>query len=383
MPPKKIYPCISCKEHIKTGTASIQCACCELWIHKTCSKISEAMFKLICDIKEMGEQQIWTCTSCGAAMKTLNSKIVQLQARVKAVEDDVRVNKEDVAKVTDKVEKMEQDVNSLKNSDRSSGNTKDEILREMAERDAKKDNIVIHNLLEPDHTVTDGESRKKLDQSSLSDVLRTINININFDKEVKFVKRAGERTDKSAPRPLLVGFRENKTKEDVMKSANLLANSKYKHISIVPDLTKNQRKLETDMRKEAEKLTAEMDPEEAKNWEYRLVGIKGRREIRKVHRRKDTTYQTTNSRKRPSERNSYQTVDQRSRQTRDRNRVQTRKETQEDRDSDDMDVRVPGEDVQQMARMMGPPVEEEEEEEIQDQPRRSSTESPPGKQARH
>ena len=85
----------------------------------------------------------------------------QLQAKVITVEDVVRANKEDVTKVTDKVEKMEQNVNSLKNSDRSSGNTKDEILREMAERKAKKANIVIQNLLEPDHTVTDGESRNK------------------------------------------------------------------------------------------------------------------------------------------------------------------------------------------------------------------------------
>lgn len=104
------------------------------------------------------------------------------------------------------------------------------------------------------------------------------------------------------------------------------------------------------MRKEAENLTADMESEEAKNWEYRdrLVGIKGRREIRKVRRRKDqTTYQPTNSRKRPA----------------DHSHRQSREAQQENRDTD----------VE---------VEEEEEEEYQDQSRRNSSRSPPGKQAR-
>ena len=57
------------------------------------------------------------------------------------------------------------------------------------------------------------------------------------------------------------------------------------------------------MRKEAENLTADIESEEAKNWEYPLMGIKGRREIRKVCLRKDeTTYQqTTHPRKRPAD----------------------------------------------------------------------------------
>ena len=41
------------------------------------------------------------------------------------------------------------------------------------------------------------------------------------------------------------------------------------------------------MRKEAENLTKDLSAEEAKNWEYRLMGIRGQREIRKVRRRLD------------------------------------------------------------------------------------------------
>ena len=343
-------PCHICQKGFGKGKncineESIKCCLCDLWLHKRCSGISEGTYNYVKEQEANGEDHVWACKSCSSAFKKFNCRLLKVEKKVEKLETDVNTNSDKIEKVSEKVEMIDKDIKDLKNSERSSVNTKDEILREMAERDAKKDNIVIHNLPEPDNTVTEGEARKKCDQSALSDLLKTINIEINHDKDVKFIKRAGERTEQCAPRPLLVGFWENKKKEDIMKSAKLLSKSKYKHTSIVPDLTKNQRNLESDMRKEAENLTADMESEEAKNWEYRLVGIKGRREIRKVRRRKDqTTYQPTNSRKRPA----------------DHSHRQSREAQQENRDTD---VEV-------------------EEEEYQDQSRRNSSRSPPGKQAR-
>ena len=59
----------------------------------------------------------------------------------------------------------------------------------------------------------------------------------------------------------------------------MLANSKFEKISIIPDLTPNQRKCEENLRKDAERLNREMEAEESLNWEWLLVGERGQRRL--------------------------------------------------------------------------------------------------------
>lgn len=177
----------------------------------------------------------------------------------------------------------------------------------MAIRDAKKDNLVIHNLPEPDSSVTDGEARKKLDQSTIQELFSSIEVKVNMEDDIKFISRPGDRPTApgGGPRPVILGFRSSNLREDVIKSANKLAKTKFRSVSIIPDLTKTQRNLEASMRKEAESLTKQLSAEEAKNWEYRLMGIRGQREIRKVRRRPEGPNhlqdQRTKQQKRPAE----------------------------------------------------------------------------------
>ena len=70
----------------------------------------------------------------------------------------------------------------------------------------------------------------------------------------------------------------------ILDNTRLLANSIYSRVSIVPDLTPQQRREEDEVRKEAETLNNAVDETEALNWEWVLLGLRGKRTL--VKRRK-------------------------------------------------------------------------------------------------
>ena len=76
-------------------------------------------------------------------------------------------------------------------------------------------------------------------------------------------------TDK--PRPVIVGFKDSKAREYILANSRQLVNSEFHHISIVPDLTTQQRRMEEKLRKTAEQRNKELSREEALNWEWGLV----------------------------------------------------------------------------------------------------------------
>ena len=78
----------------------------------------------------------------------------------------------------------------------------------------------------------------------------------------------------------MIGFYNVDSKLKVLKAAKKLADlPRYEDLRIVPDLTKEQRCEEEELRKEAEKLNSEMNREESLNFEYRLVGQKGEKRL--------------------------------------------------------------------------------------------------------
>jgi hypothetical protein len=61
-------------------------------------------------------------------------------------------------------------------------------------------------------------------------------------------------------------------------------------VVIVPDLTQEQRKMEADMVKEAEKRNSELSAEDlAKNLEWAVMGARGERRLVKVTKRERDT----------------------------------------------------------------------------------------------
>ena len=73
-------------------------------------------------------------------------------------------------------------------------------------------------------------------------------------------------------------------KKRILSNTRKLANSKFERVSIIPDLTPQQRKEEEEQRKEVDKLNSEPNHDESLNWEWVLVDPPGRRRLIKRKR---------------------------------------------------------------------------------------------------
>jgi hypothetical protein len=136
------------------------------------------------------------------------------------------------------------------------------------------------------------EDRRAWDMRSCDNIFTALNLNLTNERAVRFCRRVGERG--TGPRPLVVGFRREEQKEDVLENAKNLRNTQFEEVVIIPDLTQEQRKDEADMVNEAEVRNRDLTEEDkAKNLEWMLVGARGEwRMIKGVKRTADRGGQT-------------------------------------------------------------------------------------------
>jgi len=146
-------------------------------------------------------------------------------------------------------------------------------------------NIIIHNLKEPATNLT-SEERKHEDQELLARVLGEIQCVVNPDADIKFSTRIGRvNSENSNPRPLLVGLKYMEKKTEILEKMKTSSNKPVNYISIVPDLTKLQRKVEDDLRKEADQLNKDMSEDNFLVWEWKVLGWKGEKRLVKTRKR--------------------------------------------------------------------------------------------------
>ena len=157
------------------------------------------------------------------------------------------------------------------------------MFRELRERESKADNLIIHQLQEPPGSMTRGGDKKQFDVNQVLELFEFIGCKQDASS-FKFIFRAGEKTDSDRPRPVIMCLKDPGARKYILDNTRLLANSIYSHVSIVPDLTPQQRREEDELRKEAETLNNAMDETEALNWEWVLLGVQGKRTL--IKRRK-------------------------------------------------------------------------------------------------
>ena len=246
----------------------------------------------------------WSCTRCRGVLSEINKRLKFVEVKVGRIEKRVDEAEENVDQVTKRVDRVEDSLQEIKeqrkmDSDSMINKASNNIFREIAEMKAKESNLVIHNFPEPESTITSGLSRKARDKEALKELVHVMESDLDVEDDLKFFARPGtidlSKDDPiSKPRPLLLGFKSINKKEDFLKSACNLKNSKFNSVSIVTDLTARQRRAEKDMREECKKNNEEMNPEEALNWEWKVLGTRGQRQIRKVRRINEEERQNPN-----------------------------------------------------------------------------------------
>lgn len=254
---KKDFPCLKCDVHVKKNDSAVQCNICDLWVHQKCADICDVLFDYLCKQAKTPGGITWSCKSCGISTAKISKMVVEMDKRVSTLETKVSDGEKDRDTIKVQLKGVSTEVNNLKESLKTSNKeAQRSVLSEVRERENRKTNIVLHQLPEPSIEVTEGEKRKELDHEELVKVLAAIESNTK-PEDIKFFTRLGEKGGN--PRPLLVGFHNVDSKLKILKASKNLANlPRYEDLRIVPDLTKEQRSEEEELRKEADKLNKEI-----------------------------------------------------------------------------------------------------------------------------
>jgi len=294
-------PCIGCHKEVVGGKAA-SCCVCDRWIlvGESCGLL-DSTYKLILDTKDRTGSHCWACDGCGIAYKKLNNSVVNNTTSIANLTDLVttlagvaKANKDAIALTNTRVDTVEADVRGLHQKRKEVvKDTTSAVLREMDNRKLRSPNLIFYCLPEPDSGLLP-EDRMKYDKEKVKDLLSDIGVEVeDYDCHVKLTCRLGRKKENpknknEENRPVKLVFKDEKKRDTVLKSAYLLAKSKYKYVSISPDLTEEQRVEEKRLLAEAKELNEKMneeDSEQAKKWIWVLPGPRGNPNIRKVRRR--------------------------------------------------------------------------------------------------
>ena len=271
MAPAKKYPCIACNTEVGGKQGGVQCSYCDRWVHPKCANITKAHFELY----KLPTCQ-YVCETCVKISTKIKKEIQHLQINQAEMKQDIAANKEEITATKRRVEKVERKVEELDPA-KIIEQSRDEMLRELRERESRKGNLVIHQLEEA--TTGRGLERKEHDVKKILEIFDFLQCPMTSEG-MKFIFRAGElRDDRPGPRPIILCLKDTGARSYILKNTRRLASSQFDRISITPDLTPLQRKEEDGLRKEAEARNNAMDQEEQGNYEWVLVGVKGQRSL--------------------------------------------------------------------------------------------------------
>lgn len=281
---KEEFLCLQCHQKVTENQHSVCCCICDRWIHKDCG-LDDDEYKLIDKMFRKKGSHCWSCDGCSLGLSKLQKMIVNntreintLKQNVTDLENTRDKHREDIDSNTTKIQNLEKDVNDLKERE-PAASSKEDFMDEIDLRESKKANLMIFSLPEPDSNLTN-KDKKNADTETVVDIFSCLNVDVDSHADIKFIYRVGETGPK--PRPLSVGFRSPQIKNIVLKNAWKLEKTQYKRISLAPDLTPLQLQKEKKMLAEANQKNQEMSDTDAKNYTWKLVGMRGHRMLRKV-----------------------------------------------------------------------------------------------------
>ena len=276
------YPCPKCDKNCSKTQHSLQCNCCEQWLHKDCVEgMTDAYYENVQKSFDLFGSSAFLCKTCRKVVTKLTRGQKELEAKVKTLERE----KEELAKRVEQLEKKtSQNEGGLKKVEtgleKAKEEVKEEVRLDMIEKEERRNNMVIYGLDERDKDVA--KERAKDDEEKVKKIWEALDIDMEEEEvEVKF--RAGKKRDDGKPRPLIIRFKEEEKKERALNEARKLARKEgWKKVFLSPDLTPKQReedrKKEEERKKEAEEKNAKAR-DEGKQGKWIVVGQRGRRRV--------------------------------------------------------------------------------------------------------
>ena len=242
--------CSICKKKVHSG---IKCDYCNKWYHKDCEKISEEEYDLL-----KSPRFPWYCTICYP--KAMD--VVKFIGSIREEHEQMKKRLENAEKKLEKLDQVETEVKDI--TDNFTTKVK-ESIHELKQRDDKAKNIVVSNMPERPSS-SDTEDEEEGDTDPGEDTKKLVNELIKEGmglKDVKVIKAKRipeKRTEGGKPRIIVAELREKEQKFTVLKSSKKLRdtqNPMWKNVYVNPDMTKQQRHKDFQLRQELKRRREE------------------------------------------------------------------------------------------------------------------------------
>jgi hypothetical protein len=278
--------CLGCSKKFNKSEHSLQCTICALWIHKACANVTDDLYNLIEKQMKITGTTYWACRPCTAYAQGITARMKQIEDRLERTEKKVEENKKETEVLDKKVDKIEGELK--KKDDKVEKAVKEaeyRMMDEMREREARRRNVVFHNIGEAENEKATGRERMDWDRKSCVNIFRALELGME-ESAVRFCRRVGEK--KGDPRPLICGFWDEQDRNKMLRHGRRLEETRaFKDVTVGPDLTKMQRREEADMRAEADRRNEEELTEEdrSKNLKWAVLGDRGQKSLIKTSAR--------------------------------------------------------------------------------------------------
>jgi hypothetical protein len=255
---------------------------CGLWIHhKPCSLVSDDGFKFLSEQLQATGYAYWGCRPCVSYSQAITKKVREVEKKLDEVQKEVKDNANEIGRVDKNVEDLRKELDKVKSKQREDTGMFI-TAEEYREREARRANIIMHRVQEP--VATTAEERRQADITECGNILQAIGLQ-QEKKEIKTCRRLGARSE--GPRPMVVVMNQEASRTAILAATGKLRSTKYSDISIVPDLTQQQRQEEAGLTAEAERKNREelTEDDQQKNLTWQVVGQRGARKIIKARTR--------------------------------------------------------------------------------------------------
>ena len=268
--------CLLCGKECSSGT--IQCTICSMWCHMSCTKLSkEALKGLEIQAKEVG-QAYWACRSCMSFNTKWNALMKETSRRQDVTESKVEDNSrniEELRRLVEATRKEQRD--QAKEMEGMSDRMERLMEEELRERESRRLNLVLHGVPEPGPDTTNARDRMEVDKCECEIIFGGMKARTR-KHHIRFCRRVGEKGDD--PRPMVIGLYSEEERRHILERSRELKNTKFACVTIVPDMTKQQRKGEMRLREEAERRNQELSGEDReKNLKWIVVGSRGEKRL--------------------------------------------------------------------------------------------------------
>ncbi len=317
-PAEQRVKCCKCDKVFKSKDKSVTCGTCQQTFHAKCQNVSDKKYETL---KEEGEDTLWLCLSCNQVTRGMVQNIVSIQQRVTTLEEDMaskadrsevqqlgtrlnnfmqgaknrleskadkdkmedlsnrvstieqKVNNDNIDKDTEELsklleEKLKEQQEIINQRSKPTEKSMSDAVKEMEDRDRRKNNIVLHNINESDET--EAEARKSHDEEMIKKLFKEhlmIDVQPKLDSNQKpMMHRLGKKTEGKS-RSLKITLLPDDVPKVLRNAKSLATDANIKKIVIKPDLTPMQREEEQKLVKEKnEKNKEALSKNERADW---------------------------------------------------------------------------------------------------------------------